>query len=114
MNYNTRLPVEPAVSPLLRQQGQQALSAPSPFSFPGQHQDVYAGLAAQNATGFDRGATEIDANTMQRARDTQIQMALRGLEQMAQAQGNQRNLAMQAYSNQSGFLNSLLQGLYRT
>lgn len=114
MNYRTQLPVSPAVTPALRQQATAALSAPSPFAFAGQHQDVYAPLAAANATAFDRGATEADAAVMQRARDTQIQMALRGLEQMSQAQDNQRALAMRAYENQGGFLNSLLRGLYST
>lgn len=114
MFYNTNLPVEPAITQDLRQRGAAALSAPSPFSFQGPHRDVYAGLAAQNANAFDRQATEIDAGVMQQARNTQMQMALRGLEQMAQTQDNQRSLAMQAYGNQTGFLNSLLQGLYRT
>lgn len=108
MFYNTTLPVEPAVSPALRQRGAAALSAPSPFAFPGAHGDVYAGLSAQNATAFDRAATEADATTMQRKRDTQTQMALRGLEQMVQAQDNQRSLATQ----RTNFLNGLLQGLY--
>lgn len=114
MQYNTQLPVQPAVSPALRQQGLAALSAPSPMAFPGAHADVYAGLAAQNATGFDRSAQQINADYMKQARDTQVQMALRGLDQMAQAQDSQRNLASQVNANNSGFLNSLLQGLYRT
>lgn len=112
MNYSTRLPVESAVSPFLRQQGQAVLSAPSPFSFAGPHADVYRSLAAQNATNFDRTATAVDAETMRAARDTQSQMALRGLQQMAQAQDNNRDLATRAQANQYGILNSLLRGLY--
>jgi hypothetical protein len=112
MDYRTQLPVGPVASPALRQQAAQALTAPSPFAFPGSHQDVYSNLASQNATAFDRAATQADAETMQQQRNTQMQMALRGLEQMAQAQDNSRSLAMQAYNNRSGFLNSLLQGLY--
>ena len=113
LSYDTRLTPPQAAPPALRQQAAQALSAPSPFRFPGAHQDVYAGLASQNATAFDRAAQQADAESMSRWRDTQSQMALRGLQQMAQAQDNQRSLATQAYGQQMGFLGDLLQGLFR-
>lgn len=114
MQYTTGIPFTGAIPPALKQQGQRALSAPSPFSYQGPHADVYAGLAQANATDFDRAAQLADIDAYTKSRDTQTQMALRGLEQMAQAQNNQRSLSSQAYNNQTGFLNSLLQGLYRT
>lgn len=113
MQYTTGVQVNGAVSPLLRQEGKQALGAPSPFTFPGAHQDVYAGLAQNNATGFDRAAQMADMETMKQTRDTQIQMALRGLGQMAQAQDNARSVANQLYGNQTGFLSGLLSGLFK-
>lgn len=113
MQYTTGIPVSPAISPLLRQQGQQALSAPSPFAFQGSHPDVYAGLAQNNVTDFQRAAQAADMSVMSQARDTQAQMALRGLEQMSQGQDYARNLSQQLYGNQTGFLSSLLQGLYK-
>lgn len=83
------------------------------MSFQGPHRDVYAGLAQNNATGFARDATSADIDTMKRTREMQMQMALRGLEQMSQAQDNSRQLSNQMFSNQTGFLNGLLAGLYR-
>ena len=113
MQYTTGVQVAGAIPPALRQQAAGAFGAQSPFAYQGPHQDVYANLAGQNATAFDRAAQVADIDNMKRTRDTQTQMALRGLEQMAQAQDNARQVGMQMYGNQTGFMNSLLSGLFQ-
>lgn len=113
MQYQTGVPFTGAIPPAVRQDGQRALAAPSPFSFQGPHADVYAGLAQNNATAFDRSAQLADIDQMKQSRETQMQMALRGLEQMAQTQDNARNLSNQLYGNQTGFLSGLLSGLFK-
>lgn len=113
MQYTTGIPFTGAISQDLRQQGQQGLAAPSPFSYQGPHADVYAGLAQGNVTDFQRSAQMADMDAYSRSRDMQSQMALRGLDQMAQAQDNARNVSQQIYGNQLGFLGGLLRDLYK-
>lgn len=113
MEYTTGIPFTGAVSPALRQQALGALTAPSPFAYQGSHNDVYNGLAQNNATDFARAAQAADMSVMQKSQALQNQMALRGLEQMSQAQDNQRQVANQLYGNQTSFLNGLLTSLYK-
>lgn len=113
MQYETGIPFSGAVSPVLRQQALGALTAKSPFAYQGSHGDVYANLAQNNATDFARAAQAADMDAMQKSRDMQAQMALRGLEQMARGQDNSRQMANQIYGNQTGFLNGVLSSLYR-
>lgn len=113
MQYSTGVPFTGAIPANTRQEGLAGLAAPSPYKFPGSHQDVYAAMAKTNATDFDRTAQSADIEMMTKSRDLQSQMALRGLEQMAQGQDMSRNVSNQIYGNQTGFLNGLLSGLYR-
>lgn len=70
-------------------------------------------MARNNATDFARAAQSADMDMMAKSRDLQSQMALRGLEQMSQAQDMSRNVANQIYGDQTGYLNGILSGLYR-
>lgn len=112
MNYTTSVPVTGVTTPAMMAASNKGLGAPSPFQYRGPHADVYNGLAQGNLVDFQRAAQEADMRQMSQSRDTQLQTALRGLQQEAQAETNQRNLANQLYGNQVGMLNSLLSGLF--
>jgi hypothetical protein len=97
----------------MRSAALRGLSAGSPFAQPGSHADVYASLASKNATDYDRAVQMQDAEQVQRARDAQQQLALRGLEQASQQQQNMTGLANRRMEMSSGYLNSILGGLFR-
>lgn len=113
MQYTTGMPFVSAVAPLLQAEAGKAMAAPSPFSFQGSHQDLYNSLSRQNATGFDRAAAQADTDMQTQSRNLQTQMALRGLQQMAQAQDSQTRLANQVYGNKTGYIGSILSGLFQ-
>jgi hypothetical protein len=110
--YNTSIPVRPALSEDKRLAALDGLSQASPVQAPGPHADVYAGLASGNRVNFDRAAEMANQNQMLNAQETQGQMALRGIQQLSQQRQNAQNLGTQRLQTQMGFLNSLLSGLY--
>jgi len=116
MKYQTGITTPQPASPAMRAMAAQGLNAPSPMSFGGPHSDVYAAAAKRNAMQFDRAAQMANADTTDQARQIQMQMAMRGLEQMAQQRqsamdiaGRRQKMAMDATG---GMLNGLLNGLF--
>lgn len=113
MQYNTTIPTSPPVGAALRQPAMQAFNA-APVA--GVSPDVYAGLAQRNAVDYDRSAQMANADYVQRARGVQQQMAMRGLQQLAQQRENQMNVAntvvRQNLNRTGGLLNALLQGVF--
>lgn len=116
MNYKTGIPITQPATPAFRAMAQQGLTAQSPMAFAGQHDDVYAGLAQKNAMNFDRAAQAANNTALQQARDVQMQMALRGLEQVAQERRNAEDIAARrrqaAFGQVGGMLNGLIGDLF--
>lgn len=112
MDYNTGVKYTGAMPEADRQLAIAGLQSPSPYKYPGAHQDMYAALAHGNATDFSRAAQAADIAMMTQSRNAQAQTALNGLNQMAQAQNNARSVANQMYGNQMGFVGNLLNGLF--
>lgn len=114
MQYRTSIPTTPPIDPGMRQNALAALSAMPPR---GVAADVYSGMAQRNAVDYDRAAQKANDDYVERARGIQSQMAVRGLQQLAQQQENQMNIAntvfRQNLDRTGGLLNSLLGGLYR-
>jgi hypothetical protein len=111
-SYNTSISARPVMPDDKRMAALDGLSQGSPVNAPGSHADVYAGLASGNRVNFDRAAEMANQNQMLNAQETQGQMALRGIQQLAQQRQNAQNLGTQRLQTQMGFLNSLLSGLY--
>jgi hypothetical protein len=113
MQYRTAIPFTPPIDPGMRQSALAALSAEAP----GVDADVYGGLAQRNAVQYDRAAQKQNDDYTARARGIQSQMAMRGLQQLAQQQENQMNIAntvfRQNLGRAGGMLNSVLGGLYQ-
>lgn len=113
MQYRTTIPTAPPIGPAIRQPAMQAFGAQPPANVA---PDVYAGLAQRNAVDYDRSAQAANADYVQRARSVQQQMAMRGLQQLAQQRENQTNVAntmfRQNLNRTGGLLNSLLQGVF--
>lgn len=112
MDYKTGVQVAGAMPDTDKQKAMSGLQAPSPFKFPGAHQDLYGALSQANATDFARAAQAADMSMFTKSRDAQAQTALAGLRQMAQAQQNARDIANQIYGNKMGFVGNLLNGLF--
>ena len=112
-SYNTSVPVGPAVPAHERQAALQGLAATPPISMPGSHGDVYANLSQKAATDYDRAVQVADADYMSKAMDMRNQMALRGMQQLAQQRANQQALANSRLSNGAGAVSSLLSGLFQ-
>lgn len=114
MQYRTSIPVTPPIDPGMRQNAIAGLNAPPTRGVAG---DVYAGLAQQNVVNYDRAAQKANDDYVEQARGIQTQMAMRGLQQLAQQRENQMNVAntvfRQNLDRTGGLLNSLLGGLYR-
>lgn len=109
MFYNTSIPVQSPFSG--RPQALEGLTAARPFATSA-GADTYGGLSQANATDFDRDTQAKEAAYIAQARDMQQQMAMRGLEQMAQQQQNQQQLQTTRMNNATSYLNSLLSGLF--
>lgn len=113
MQYNTTVPTSPPAGAVIRQPAMQGFGA-TPVA--GASPDVYAGLSQRNAVDYDRAAQMANADYVQRARGVQQQMAMRGLQQLAQQRENQMNVAntavRQSLGRTSGLLNALLKGVF--
>lgn len=114
LTYNTQLPSQPPVSPTARASVLAAMTAKSPYTAYGQsHQDAMDRLGSINAETYasaaDRANDEYDAAQ----RQAQQQLALAGLQQMAQAQQNKNDLGNNRLQQMTGFASSLLGGLFR-
>lgn len=82
--------------------------------------DVYNAKAQANAVDYDREAQRANAEFVANARDLQSQMALRGAQQMAQAQQNQSDIynrrvgmAMDEVNPMLSGVNTLLRSLFQ-
>jgi hypothetical protein len=113
MNYQTSIPFGPAVPQDMRQQALAGLGARPSLGFNGSANDAFDAYSAANRTAYDRAAQEADMDYMKQARDTQQQMALRGLEQMAQQYQQGLNLETQRQGMAANYINGILGGLFR-
>lgn len=121
--YNTGISATPPLSPQFRQGILAGLqSGPTPWGGAGEQNraDNFGAFATANAVEADRAAQLANAEYVTKARDLQSQLAQRGLQQMAQAQQNQTDLATRRYQTaldrtQGMFnnINGLLSGLFQ-
>jgi len=84
---------------------------PRPGIPAGINADVYQGAAQKHAVGLDRAEQAAAADHTQRARAVQQQMAMRGLQQVAQQREQQAGIANTVMRNQLNQAGGLLRGL---
>jgi hypothetical protein len=99
-------------APYTQQQRSDALSGlrmQSPYASYGQHQqDILNAAGDANAASFDVAASKAAGDFELQKMQAQQQLALSGLQQMAQAESQRRQLA----SSRLGTVSPLLQGLF--
>lgn len=111
LRYTTQLPFEQPVADT-RPAG---LTPTSPYgqAYGRNHQDVLNHAGAINADSYRRAAENVNNEYAAQQRAAQQGLALAGLQQMAQSQQNQQELANSRLNQMTGFAGSLLGGLYR-
>lgn len=119
LNYRTGIPVQAPITDPMRQSVLAGLSAGLP-GMSGNRADNFDAMAQQKAVEADRSAQMANADFIAKARDMQSQMAQRGLQQVAQAQQNQSDLATRRYQmaldrtqNMFSNVNNMLSGLFQ-
>ncbi len=118
LSYNTGIQASPPITPAMQQAALDGLRQQK-VSYPGPGQDVYSARAQQSAVDMERWAAAQNNQHMLNAQQGQSDMALRGLQQMSQAQQNANSLATQRQAMQLGYagnvmggVNGLLSGLF--
>lgn len=90
------------------------MTAKSPYTAYGQsHQDAMDRLGGINAETYASAAERANDEYDAAQRQAQQQLALAGLQQMAQAQQNKNDLGNNRLQQMTGFASSLLGGLFR-
>jgi hypothetical protein len=119
LSYNTGIQASPPITPAMQQAALDGLRQQK-VAYPGPGQDVYNAQSQKAAVDMERWAAAQNNQHMQNAQQGQSDMALRGLQQMAQAQQNANNLATQRQAMQLDFagqmmggVNGLLSGLFQ-
>ena len=110
LNYRTELPYQQPVADTQP----AGLTPKSPYAarYGRNHQDVLNYVGSMNADAYRRAAENVNNEYAARQRSAQQGLALAGLQQMAQAQQNQTDLANSRIQQMTGFANSLLGGLF--
>jgi len=105
LTYNSSFNPQSPYTPQQRADALAGLRMQSPYAAYGQNQqDILNAAGDANAAAFDIEASKTSIARMQ----AQQQLALSGLQQMAQAESQQRQLA----NSRLGMVNPLLQGLF--
>ena len=113
LNYTTELQAQPPVSQSDMARAMKGLKIKSPYGYSPQHQDLLNALGDQNAANYaleaDKANSRFGVQKLQAQRD----VALQGLQQLAQAQQQQADLANTRSGTSLNFASSLLSGLLR-
>lgn len=119
LTYDTGIQAKPPINPAMQQKALAGLHAYGQMQYPGPAQDVYDGRATEAGVDYERATTAANNKFMAEAQQAQQDTALRGLQQMSQAQQNDNNLANQRqqmsldYAGKLfGGMNSMLSGLF--
>ena len=111
LTYNSTLQNTPPITAGM--QAQATAMPRSPFTaFGKNHQDVLRSLYSANAANLDLQAQKTNTDYELAQQQAQRQLALSGLQQMAEAQQNQNALANRRLQSLIGVASPLLQGLF--
>lgn len=109
-SYRTSIPATPPVGPGMVDTAMTAMRARP--SSPGVDKDAYSALGQRNAVEYGRNTSAGNAQFVNNAQNVQLEMAMRGLQQLEQQRRNESSAHNATYARQASVLNSLLQGLY--
>lgn len=76
------------------------------------HRDILSGLADAAEATYAANSSKAQSEFDLKKQEAQNQLALQGLQQMAQAQQNAANLSNTRLGNVTGFASDLLRGLF--
>lgn len=113
ITYDSSLKNTPPVATPTQFPALEALQAKSPYHPTNQNQqDVLRGLAAGATPTLNMEAYQANSNYALAQQQARQQLALSGLQNMYQAQQNERDLGLRSLQNMTGFYNNLLSGLF--
>lgn len=114
LTYNTTLPNSPPFEPTQLTSALDGLKIRSPYKqFGSTHQDALNWLGDNNANVYRRAADRANTEYAMRQQEAESQLALAGLQQMNEAQQNQRSLQNSRLQQMTGVVGGLLQGVFR-
>jgi hypothetical protein len=113
LTYNTELQAQPPISQQELSRAMSGLKIRSPYGYSPQHQDVLNALGDENAANYQLNADKANSAFGVQKLQAQRDLALQGLQQMAQAQQQQSDLANTRTGMGLNFASSLLSGLFR-
>lgn len=112
ITYDSTLKNTPPVATPTSFPAMTALATKSPYAGNQNQQDVLRSLATNAASNLDMSAYRANTDYALAQQQARNQLALSGLQNMYEAQQNERNLGMQSLRNMTGFANDLLSGLF--
>lgn len=112
-SYQTSVEDRPPYTPWQHQKAMADLGRRSPYAVYGQnHQDVVKVLGEREASSLDREAMRANVDYSLAQQQSQRDLALSGLTQMAKARQDEINLDNQRLQNMVGLAGDLLKGLF--
>jgi hypothetical protein len=113
LQYTGSIQSLPPVDDASRNAALGAIRKRSPFTSFGQnHQDVLDALGERAAATLGTESRRANADYLLQQQNAQRQLALSGLNQLAQSQQNDNQLANTRLQNMVGFAGGLLRGLF--
>lgn len=106
--YNTSLQNKPPVTPQMRALDGLA----SPYQYPGAHGDVMASRAAQVAADYNVAGDKANTDYALAKQQAENALVLRGLNNLAQDQDNQRKVYQGRLDMMRGLQNNIMGGLF--
>lgn len=106
--YQTSLKNQPPVTPQMRALDGLA----SPYQYPGAHNDVMKSRAGQIAADYNVSSDRANTDYSLAQQQAENQLALQGLNNLAQDQENQRNAYQKRMDMMRGLQSSILGGMF--
>lgn len=112
LTYRSTLTSNPPSREIDAASASQSMRTPVYAAYNQNHRDVLAALGGDSAARFNMEAEKANSDYRLAQLQAQRQLALSGLQQMAEAQQNQNALANTRLQNMTGFAGGLLKGLF--
>lgn len=113
LTYKSTLGRQPPIREIDSAKAAKAMRTPVYSAYTQNHRDVLDALGGIAASQYGVEAEKANADYGLAQLQAQRQLALSGLQQMAEAQQNQNNLTNTRLQNMVGFANDLLGGLFK-
>lgn len=113
LQYQTELPYLAPAAGSMRQSALAGILGAKPQQYGQRHSDVYDAAAYSNAADYDRSAEKANTDYQLRQQEAQRKLILSGLNDMAQEQQRQNEVANKKNSIVYGAAGNFLGGLFK-